>query len=143
MTADAAALSALADRAEKAKGPRLGLDIDIARTLNLTAKNAAHEDGCVRQWVMDTVDGRLLIEAYTASLDAAVGLVPEGLSFGFTAPYRRDVVVSVFVPKSEKSEAQVWVPLEQTVGRAAAATPALALTAASLRARAAMMESGE
>lgn len=124
---DAAALRALADRVEKAEGPDRGLDLYIAAETEIVS--LPDDDWCPPR--------------FTRLLDAAVGLVPEGLSFGFTAPYRRDVVVSVFVPKSEKSEAQVWVPLEQTVGRAAAATPALALTAASLRARAAMMEGGD
>jgi hypothetical protein len=98
---DPATLLALADRCEQAAGPDRELDAEIARFLVLTGAE-------------DIARSRYGWSYFTASLDAAVTLVPEGCG---------------------------WMVMKNVakVGRwpKRASTPALALCAAALRARAA------
>lgn len=65
--------------------------------------------------------------AYSASIDAALQLVPEGWARGFTD--RRTV-------PGMKVNAQCWTSADRSTVHGDAATPALALCAAALRARA-------
>lgn len=93
----------LAERCEKAEGPDRELDLCIMRyaeNIGGAAENAKH---------------------YTASIDAALTLVPEGLQFYLS---RGDYATAATVGREQE-----W--------HATAATPALALCAAALRARAA------
>lgn len=105
------ALIAIAERCEKATGPDRALDYDIAHFVT-SAHLANHGKA----------------PAYTASLDAALTLVPDSLFPG--------VSQSVF-----HCDWHSWMGDEDgdgplTRGEANAATPALALCAAALRARA-------
>lgn len=103
------ALLELAERCEKATGPDRALDYDIAHFVT-RAHLASHGNA----------------PAYAASLDAAVTLVPEGCKWGLY--HDPDC-------KHPKGNSAAWV--DNHFARYAAATPALALCAASLRARAA------
>lgn len=95
----------LAERAEQATGPDSAMDFDIARTIaDLSGSNQP-------------------ILAYTASLDAAMTLVPEG--WFWTGGRDR-----------EGRGAMAVVSQDDCLVPAVAATPALALCAAALRARA-------
>ena len=96
-------LAALIERVEQATGPDLELDAAIVASLKL--------------YIIALMSG---VPHYTASIDAAVSLVPEGWVW---------VVGNM-------GNAHVYE--ERTAGKsvtAEAATPALALTAAALRAR--------
>lgn len=111
---DKATLIALAERVEKAQGPDRELDAEIAAATGTAVK---------RDWDADWAPH------YCASLDAAAALVPEG----------RDWWVRIYNGKPraavEHHEPWSWADIA-----CRAATPALALTAAALRARAAVME---
>lgn len=107
-------LAALIERVERATGPDRELDAEIGA---LVMKN-----GCIRE-----ADGRQFQiqphpRRYTASLDAAVSLVPEGWAWCV-----HDVGIASLMRAPR-------------VVKATAATPALALCAAALRAR---MESAD
>jgi hypothetical protein len=123
---DPTTLLALADRCEQAAGPDRELDVAIARALDW---KPLYRDDYSKWWPPAAVeDSRARkrsilhhptqpLPAFTASLDAAVTLVPEGYG---------------------------WMVMKNVakVGRwpKRAATPALALCAAALRARAAMAQ---
>jgi len=116
------ALLALAERVEKLIGPDREVDAEIA--------DAVHWDDPITF----SDDARLL--PYTASLDAAMTLVPEG--WNWMAGNRNQPTARAYVNNGElhftgaaarKNPAQQWHEV-------VAATPALALTAAALRARA-------
>lgn len=115
----------LADRVEGAEGPSYALDCEIARAINPQATS------------------QTVPPAYSASLDAAMTLVPEGWQCGFEMHGCYDQV--------DRPEAWCW-PYSSDFEpdwrdgnegyrsnphgyRAVAATPALALVAAALRAR--------
>jgi hypothetical protein len=102
-------LLALAERVEKATGPDMKLDAEIFRDLGI---------------VPDRGDVGYPHYRYTASLDAAMTLVPD----------RYDAHLYC----CGDGEASAIVTTRKTVGqpRLFAATPALALCAAALRARA-------
>ena len=119
-----AALLALAERVEQASGADASLDSRIQR--------------CI---------GASLFKPYTRSLDAALTLVPEGWWLTL------DRYIISDDPKPNTRTWRIW--LKRMVGDiegdgpvgsqklfATGATPALALTAAALRARAAMEEGG-
>ena len=92
-------------RVEAAQGPDRELDAEI-HALGLT------------------VDSRLVIpRAYTASLDAAAALVPDGGDWSRHRGVNGQMTM------------QVWGPDAMWPGLSQAATPALALCAAALRAR--------
>jgi hypothetical protein len=81
-------------------------------------------------------------EKYTASLDAAMTLVPEGCLFTVRTVWDGDETaglasVSRYTPaKPCRHPRRYWMDEHQTT----AATPALALTAAALRARASLKD---
>lgn len=111
--------SGLVERIEAATGPDRELDIAIARLVF----NVAADMRPLRDWV----------KAFTESIDAAITLVPEGMSFDLSGPTRRDVYgddAGKFVASCGS------VPRDGFIVLKMAATPALALCAAALRARA-------
>lgn len=106
-----ATLLELAERCEKATGPDRVLDGDIAEALGFRVKNVAHQ-------VIYThagLPGSTSPLRYTASIDAAMTLVPEGAEWSLDS-------------------AGVYAVVNHKPG--AAATPAIALCIAALKARA-------
>lgn len=105
-------LKALAERCEAADGPSRELDAEIAVALNLPWDYAA-------DWGPRGMD-KPVAQPYTASLDAAMMLLPEGYMWGI----------------GSTGSATLAKPVNGLfpVHRGNAATPALALTAACLRA---------
>jgi len=120
-----ATLLELADRVEKASGPDRELDVSIGSTVfdvewRPYRPNARKTWGFQRAAKDDVVFyGTESVPRYTASLDAAMTLVPSNIGFQLT-------VYSDVKPGCT-------VGLHGDLERAA--TPALALTAAALRAR--------
>lgn len=128
-------IEALADRVERAAGADRGLDACIAATLRVPTK---------WQWASGypswegREDGRVYLEAggpsfaaaaYTESVDAAMSLVPEGYHWGVNwHAWDRD------------GRASVLGRHQSNPSTGYAATPALALVAACLRAHAATKE---
>ena len=105
-------LTVLAERVDAATGPDRGIDLAIYRT---------HFDEPDRFGTTASGKVQSLVPAYTASLDAAMSLVPEGC----------------WAEGSLASPAALEIHAPMTydpLGQAQAATPALALTAACLRA---------
>ena len=130
------ALLDLAKRCEEATGPDRELDGQIwIACLADAASRKAYIDGLAvsqseADWRLDYMMGGF---CPTSSLDAAMTLVPEGMGW----------FVSTTGPEDdERPYALVGNPHTETDTSkgASAATPALALTAAALRARAAMGE---
>lgn len=111
-----AELLALAERTERAEGADRELDVAIHQTLGRPVLWAIDDDGCEYQALVS-------VPLYTASLDAALSLVPEGR------------IVRLLMDPDGRSAAYVNHP-GQIADRRLAATPALALVAAALRARA-------
>ena len=109
MTTDKARLTALVERCEAATGPDRGIDMAICIALNTGRKTDPRDPGPDR---------------FTGSIDAAVMLLPKGKAWDLTCHGE----ATVYVPNvsGDGSDFQQW----STV----AATPALALCAASLRA---------
>jgi hypothetical protein len=146
-------LHILADRVEGLSGPDRGLDaliaiaIDPTRYIIVGTKPGPFPQDPIYGPVTDLIDmaeanggdvaGYLSAPAYTASLDAAMSLVPEGLGIGWR-----------MTDGAGGPAAEIWdIDLDSVTERyhVAAnptATPALALTAASLRAIAANQENG-
>lgn len=125
---DAATLLALAERVEALSGPDREVDAKIA--------DAIHWDDPI----VYEDDPRLL--AFTASLDAAMTLVPEG--WNWMAGNRDQPLARAYVNNGEL--AFVGAGMRRNPNRqwyeTTAATPALALTAAALRAHAAIAGEG-
>jgi hypothetical protein len=137
------ALLELAERCEQAAGPDEVLDgaIEAACKIAFGVDVTMFNEGVPIEWESDDDDGRVVVligghkfkayraPAFTASLDAAMTLVPEGKGF----------VVSSVGPSANRPYALVGDPTAETDESkgASAATPALALCAAALRARAA------
>ena len=131
---DRATLLALADRCEQAAGPDRELDVAIARALGW---KPLYRDDYSKWWppaaVADARERKRSIlhhptqplPAFTANLDAAVTLVPEGWAW----------VVGSSVEGELKPAAQLKASDGGNV-MAFAAIPALAICAAALRARA-------
>lgn len=128
-------LAALAERVEKAEGPSRELDAEIQvrvfekpgyrfpdRVLNRRPADW-HEAASRFRW--DGGGGHCPWPAYTASLDAAMTLVPKGMVFSLS---------------TEEPGPWAWVGPKRGEGSEKpaimAATPALALVAAALRAKA-------
>lgn len=108
-------LNDLADRVEAASGA----DRELDRTIK---EFVGHAWDYAAEWPRD---GQPIAFPYTASIDAAITLVPEG--------YKWKIMCSDF----DGYLCEIWTdgtPEYEHVSRAA--TPALALTAAALRARA-------
>ncbi len=144
MTDRAALLMDLADRVEKAQGADRELDAAIFVALTPEAYGVERRplDGLIdndtagwllrwdppRRWS----DSWRPILRYTASLDAALSLVPEGWRWSLdhtqNPPYRDCGRATLYAPGDG------WTPAD--VSEIYGATPALALCAAALRARA-------
>lgn len=127
----------LAERCEKASGPDRELDADIWDALGLSPKYEgrrrakygkwARLDGGTYHFANDSAWGSNCgAPSFTASLDAAMTLVPEGWMDGLHLVWSRGL----------KSERVCMAKLRFMRTEGDGATPALALTAASLRARA-------
>lgn len=115
MTANAAEIEALTLRCESATGADRELDADIAPLQGLRIVDEGHPLG---RCCYDGNGQSVTLPRYTASLDAAMSLVPE--------EYCVDLM----------SHEEGWDARIGSPAYARAATPALALTAAALRARA-------
>lgn len=136
-------INSLAERVGGASGPDRELDAEIwlavtpGATRKATIIPERKVDGKLRRgWTIDETReacGHLIIvPAYTASIDAALTLVPEGRSWTITDPANADGNRSVFGHPSRCHASVEGSPNQFDYG----ATPALALTAASLMARA-------
>lgn len=125
-----AEIIALAERVERAEGPSLVLDRDVALAIYPGAKPVPGVDARISVWDGNGLTQRT-VKPYTASLDAAMSLVPEdwhlSLSMG-----RINIVTLTEDSDDPVAPARVF--------EASASTPALALTAASLRAIAEEMD---
>lgn len=148
----AAELRALAERCEAASGSDRELDLaihlaldpegEVARRIAISTRGFEAREGHYwdigqnaflyetrNQFGQCWSNGGIPIRAYTASLDAAMTLVPEGAQ----------TVLHTFA--EGLPHAEVFAPLpdnwQTDEGQFEGATPALALTAAALRARAA------
>ena len=136
MTADPATLTALASRCEAAEGPSRELDaeITVALTEGATGVERPPLDGLTDEpqagWLLtfDTprpwTERWVCVPAYTASLGAALTLVPEGRDWSMWT------VLGRCMASVAHAQPAAWVP-----HHAKARTPALALCAAALRAR--------
>jgi hypothetical protein len=132
MSADAAALTALAERVESAQGPDRELDAKIVAAIGSVAIPWHHHGVAVPQWREPSgLEGAGTVSTasryvplYTASVDAAVALVPVGWERGFSHDPPHQAVGRVNKWNEHSIEAR-------------AATPALAICAAALRALAA------
>src|SRR5688572_1658024 len=117
----------LADRCEQTTGPDRRLDADIHCALNPEFHVDERDSGVI--FVVKNLDERggfyTGAKAYTASLDAAMTLMPEGWLW--------QVNLWANGASAECASVKPYEPC----GRYQAATPALALCAAALRARAA------
>jgi len=113
-------LLALADRVEAATGPDRDIDCWIENRLDLAKfvpdSPAPHGGG----WL----DKRVEPKPYTASLDAAMTLVPEGAFWSIT------------MRGKQQGGYHACCQIEGSLDWREGATPALALTAAALRAQA-------
>ena len=133
---DPTTLLALAERCEQAAGPDRELDVAIARALDW---KPLYRDDYSKWWPPAAVeDSRARkrsilhhptqpLPKFTASLDAAVTLVPEGWKWWIdSSPFGRCWLVAddQIIDKAQSEKC---------------ATPAVALCAAALRARAAML----
>lgn len=132
--ADRVEVLALADRVERASGPDRELDVRASLALSGAAYSESDVSDMLRYRDEPTGYGRYrpadeYVPAYTASLDAAMTLVPEGIG---------DELLSLMLHRTW--EGRIKIKLLDTLGgqewHANAATPALALTAAAFRARA-------
>jgi hypothetical protein len=141
---DPTTLLALADRCEQAAGPDRELDVAIARALGW---KPLYRDDYSKWWPPAAVeDSRARkrsilhhptqpLPAFTASLDAAVTLVPEGCDWHCQSNPSVTACWASVSPVKRGIELLEWGS-----GMRRASTPALALCAAALRARAAMAE---
>ncbi len=119
----------LAERCERAEGPDYQLDGDIARAMGWSYRQ--REGFSHWQWYsqgktdapLSEGEIRVCPPAYTTSIDAALSLVPEGWCFEVT---NFDTFATVFAGLGSAPKAS-----------AGGDTPALALCAAALKARAA------
>lgn len=123
----------LAERVEAAEGPDRELDREIAREQVYWILHGMGEEKAAE--IADAMAGARLdadLDAYTASLDAALTLVPEGwpVFHLFNCHLGPDRWIWEADLAPQRSYANIL--------RGQAATPALALCAASLRARASL-----
>ena len=112
-------LLALADRAEAATGPDRDIDVAIAPLIGVRVVEHSHPLG---RRFYDKNGADVLLPRFTASLDAAMSLVPEGWEWRLYSNSLRKG------PEAQLQRDKIII----TRG----ATPALALTAACLRAHA-------
>jgi hypothetical protein len=114
-----AELLALAARVEAAQGADRMIDSEIHITLGRPVRECAGEDGCLFQQLAS-------VPHYTVSLDAAASLVPEGWAYHIAMRPWFDLY---------QAEGSVWAFGQRAASfTGAASTPALALTAAAIRA---------
>lgn len=106
----------LIERIESAKGPSRELDAEIAPLVGLRVVDEGHPIG---RCFYDKLGHGVPLPSFTASIDAALTLVPEGLA-GI-------VSIDFGYARLEREDGEHW--------SSDAATPALALVAAALRAR--------
>lgn len=142
MTDRAALLMDLAERCEKAQGPDRELDAEILAALvgGVAKQSPINGAWCVyigtdsrgrpRLWEARTdVENAWRHAPFTASLDAALSLVPEGWAWAVYGGAREEIVSTAYcVPNGGR------LPWPDWVTDICAATPALALCAAALRA---------
>jgi hypothetical protein len=116
-------LEALALRCEQAGGPDRELDAQIAPLRGLRVVDEGHPLG---HCCYDARHQMVILPRFTSSIDAAMTLVPEGLGRGCFAMSRDSF---------GQTHCNVWTDAEfNWKVHASAATPALAITAAALRA---------
>jgi len=130
-----ATLLELAERCEKAEGPDRKLDAEVARATGWKVSPGG------TWWQPPGGQWGFVLRAYTASIDAALTLLPEGW-FGALDPiFFEDGESTLFDGICIRPQWRDWRPNDADAWlrrmRARAATPALALCAAALRARAA------
>ena len=132
----AAALEALADRVAGAKGPDRELDAAIwlasvpgATRNELRYVHKASGKDCVIDETRDASRRLIIVPAYSASLDAAMTLVPEGWTWFVRCSLDNEAMAGVYDPAPG-----FWGDASNALGK----TPALALTAAALRSAAAL-----
>ena len=120
----------LAERCERLEGPNYAIEVEIFKAIHPEyADYVQGRGGLVHRF--DGSDQRVLSDIrpgnYTASLDSAMTLVPAGSDImvdNFDGPHNKRCSASVYSPPSKGTENKGY-------GK----TPALALTAACLRAR--------
>lgn len=136
-------LNKLAERCEAATGPDRELDAAIVLALNPGAEFRPYREGkrVTKCWLFGA-DGRVIryggpedMPAYTTSLDAAMTLVPDSMGASVSRHGKRGDDCEAYVGKSD-SDARGNFMTQTAHGNAK--TMALALTAAALRARAAL-----
>ncbi len=110
-----------------------GLNQRLGQSWELEAKGVQYEvwnEHCCY------ANGNIPVASYTASLDAAMGLIPEGCGYEVHSEYGDELVASAHTyPLTGRHIARVYTPAHGSY-ETTAATPALALVASALRARA-------
>ena len=114
-----AEIIALAERVERAEGPSLVLDRDVALAIYPGAKPVPGVDARISVWDGNGLTQRT-VKPYTASLDAAMSLVPEDWLWSVEA-YPNHAKAIARLPYDDGDEMR-------------GATPALALASSALRA---------
>ncbi len=134
---DRATMLALADRCEAATGPDRAIDFDIFRAIHPEyAGPEWKEFGGGLRHINDSSDMRCLPPPHmtparwTASIDATLSLVPDGWKWALHSADDKAPPTAYCVPDMGR------LPWPDWVTDILAATPALALCAAALRARA-------
>jgi hypothetical protein len=141
-------LTALIERVEAARGPDQELDAESAtaagwRDVHRAAHLAELGQGRLLGWPPEGSGAWAFVPAFTASLDAAATLVPEGWAWDVRRMYPGGSVHGAH--HTGEAHLDRWSDRDfRTEGakafvRVTAATPALALTAAALRATLASM----
>lgn len=123
------ALLELAARVEGLAGPDRRIDAEICLALGLSGGNPIVSPGC-DGWLVGSESNPNPVEAarYTASLDAAMALIPEGRGRGAFAMSRDSF---------GRTHCDVWTDVEfNRREHGSAKSAALALCAAALRAKA-------
>lgn len=150
---DPATIASLADRIEKLTGPDREVDAEIALALGIVPEGAFRPCAAIDAGTFATgAYGFWSCEPYTKSIDAALTLVPEGwwlagLNYcpsDFRSAQDREWHAEIAGPVT-------WAVIDREVGEEPqfdceggnAATPALALTAACIRALATLQDGGE
>lgn len=118
-------------RLESADGPSRELDWAIAESLGWTRRQVGQVIAC---YAPSDPHMKAGAPRYTASIDAALTLVPEGWQHGYATIPSGDIL------RAETHHAQAYVDGSEMQDftkyfRAEAATPALAIAAAALKAR--------
>lgn len=144
----------LAEGAEKAGGPDREIDAAIEAVLQLNAPgrlvnyigpfdfDGDNDDGSVTVWVGKKKVARYRPPAFTASLDAAMSLIPEGWHVSdwredWRAPNRWSCTLSQRPNEGQIAAYDAGGTFGAQAEKGEAATPALAMVSACLRARAA------